>query len=402
VAIVPNVPLAGNGGVVVSYSIFPPLPSGLSLDTVSGVISGTARVESASTAYTVLARNGGGSVPAFLTIQVIGLNPCLSSPCQNGAVCMPQNVSFVCQCAAGFDGILCANGMDECASNPCQNGGSCVDGADSFICQCAAGFSGGICQIDFDECSVHPCLHGGQCSQGMGSYVCTCPAGMLGTNCQTDSTVTAVAQDSVRVSLTLGVPMSVATGDSSFSGSLLLDISRALNVSSSRFRFVSYTNGSRGLVVTFDIVVDAHDSRAQTSPAQLYGRLIEQIADSGSTLRNSSAHALAITNIAQQCADGTVSSNCPSAATSSSGCSDGYLAGIIVLLIIVVLLCCYIVYKSCRSEEKSPKKAKAGLESNKHATAAAFSGAGAASGASGASGASSAPVAPVVPVVATV
>ena len=49
------------GGAVVSWSISPSLPTGLSLDTSTGAISGTPTVTSTSTTYTITATNTGGS-----------------------------------------------------------------------------------------------------------------------------------------------------------------------------------------------------------------------------------------------------------------------------------------------------------------------------------------------------
>ena len=70
-----GVTIAGNapsstGGAVVSYAIAPPLPSGLSFDTDSGVISGTPAQPSAPTDYTVSATNSGGSTTATVSITV--------------------------------------------------------------------------------------------------------------------------------------------------------------------------------------------------------------------------------------------------------------------------------------------------------------------------------------------
>jgi len=57
-------------GTVTSYSVSPTLPSGLSLDESSGVISGTPTAVSASASYTVTATNGTGSTTATVTIEV--------------------------------------------------------------------------------------------------------------------------------------------------------------------------------------------------------------------------------------------------------------------------------------------------------------------------------------------
>ncbi|MBD3584108.1 beta strand repeat-containing protein, partial [Flavobacterium selenitireducens] len=67
-SIVPLSPIVT--GNVVSYSISPTLPAGLSFNTTTGVISGTPTNESAAATYTVTATNTGGSITFDLTITV--------------------------------------------------------------------------------------------------------------------------------------------------------------------------------------------------------------------------------------------------------------------------------------------------------------------------------------------
>ncbi|MBC7605712.1 MAG: putative Ig domain-containing protein, partial [Burkholderiales bacterium] len=64
-----------SGGVVLSYSVSPSLPSGLLFNTISGVISGTPTVISATATYTVKAVNSGGSISFDLIITVNDLAP---------------------------------------------------------------------------------------------------------------------------------------------------------------------------------------------------------------------------------------------------------------------------------------------------------------------------------------
>ncbi|RZJ71961.1 putative Ig domain-containing protein [Flavobacterium sp.] len=75
----PNVYTVGNAisnltptvtGNVVSYSVFPPLPAGLSLDATTGVISGTPSAVSATATYTVTATNSGGNATFGISITV--------------------------------------------------------------------------------------------------------------------------------------------------------------------------------------------------------------------------------------------------------------------------------------------------------------------------------------------
>jgi len=58
-------------GTPTSYSISPALPAGLSLNTTTGVISGTPSVAAASSTYTVTATNAGGSTTTTLTIKIV-------------------------------------------------------------------------------------------------------------------------------------------------------------------------------------------------------------------------------------------------------------------------------------------------------------------------------------------
>jgi hypothetical protein len=67
-AIAPNIP--SFTGAVISFSVSPALPAGLSLNTSNGVISGTPTVQAAQASYTVTASNAGGSTTATISIVV--------------------------------------------------------------------------------------------------------------------------------------------------------------------------------------------------------------------------------------------------------------------------------------------------------------------------------------------
>ena len=59
-----------SGGAVTSWSVSPSLPSGLSIDSSTGEISGTPTTVSSSSTYTVTASNSGGSATTTITILV--------------------------------------------------------------------------------------------------------------------------------------------------------------------------------------------------------------------------------------------------------------------------------------------------------------------------------------------
>jgi YVTN family beta-propeller protein len=68
-------PIAANsptstGGAVTSYSVTPPLPAGIALNTATGLISGMPTKPAATTIYTVTASNSVGSTTAPVTITV--------------------------------------------------------------------------------------------------------------------------------------------------------------------------------------------------------------------------------------------------------------------------------------------------------------------------------------------
>ncbi len=69
----PMVPTV-SGGPVVSYSISPSLPAGLSFDTATGVISGTPTAVTAESNYEVTATNTGGSDVSTVTIEVVDIS----------------------------------------------------------------------------------------------------------------------------------------------------------------------------------------------------------------------------------------------------------------------------------------------------------------------------------------
>ncbi len=74
VAITPNTP-SSSGGAVLSYSVTPALPAGLSLSTTTGIISGTPTAVTATGSYVVTATNSGGHAMASVSITVNDVAP---------------------------------------------------------------------------------------------------------------------------------------------------------------------------------------------------------------------------------------------------------------------------------------------------------------------------------------
>ncbi len=73
-AIVPNLPVT-SGGTVQIYTVNPDLPYGMSLDPLSGQISGTPEFSQSSTAYTVTASNDVNSVNTTIQITILAGAP---------------------------------------------------------------------------------------------------------------------------------------------------------------------------------------------------------------------------------------------------------------------------------------------------------------------------------------
>lgn len=78
-SIVPNAPTIG-GGQVASYAVAPSLPAGLSLDSMTGVITGTPSAVTQTADYTVTAANGTGTTSASLRITVDAVNQLSVTP----------------------------------------------------------------------------------------------------------------------------------------------------------------------------------------------------------------------------------------------------------------------------------------------------------------------------------
>ncbi|CAL1539275.1 unnamed protein product [Lymnaea stagnalis] len=78
------------------------------------------------------------------------MNPCRSTPCQNGATCYAHAIehSYLCTCTSGWQGPNCETRVDPCMKLPCANGGTCVSVQDrtSYTCDCGDLFTGSLCE----------------------------------------------------------------------------------------------------------------------------------------------------------------------------------------------------------------------------------------------------------------
>jgi alpha-tubulin suppressor-like RCC1 family protein len=108
--IVSNAPSNG-GGAVVSWAVSPALPSGLSIDSRSGIISGTPTAIAPLSSYTVTATNSGGSTSATVELEV---DP---GETAGGPGAVAVGLNFACAVVNG--GVQCTgdNGYGQVGDN---------------------------------------------------------------------------------------------------------------------------------------------------------------------------------------------------------------------------------------------------------------------------------------------
>ncbi|XP_026710114.1 protein crumbs homolog 1 isoform X2 [Athene cunicularia] len=114
----------------------------------------------------------------------IAVTVCDINPCEHGGTCQNGLAGPTCLCSAGYTGTLCEMDFDECISEPCHNGAVCKDGVDEYSCYCVPGYQGKHCDLEVNECVSDPCLNGATCLNQIGQYDCICPVGYTGTNCE--------------------------------------------------------------------------------------------------------------------------------------------------------------------------------------------------------------------------
>ena len=126
-AIASNTPSSGGGGVA-SYSVAPPLPAGLSLNTSTGVVTGTPTTATPTASYTVTAVNLGGSTTATLTLTVAGPPACVRT-CGVPVKCGdPDGCGGSCPSGSGCSYAGCYTPYCGCTANDpaCSGNAACI------------------------------------------------------------------------------------------------------------------------------------------------------------------------------------------------------------------------------------------------------------------------------------
>jgi hypothetical protein len=158
-AITPNVPKISSGSVM-SYSVTPSLPSGLSLDTSTGIISGTPIAVTETATYKITARNSGDSVTITLSITVTCAPNCTTT----GKTCGDDGCGGSCGTCSGTTPI-CNTKTDQCVDKctPDCTDKECGDDGCSGSCP-------NMCTtIPYTTCSTEgACV----CTPDCGSRVC--------------------------------------------------------------------------------------------------------------------------------------------------------------------------------------------------------------------------------------
>lgn len=127
-------------------------------------------------------RNRCTCVGGFWGVTCELFNPCFSTPCQNGGICMnDSNSSYTCECPLGYYGDRCQN-RNPCQPDPCH-GSICINtSSSSYVCQCKGGYYGRNCD-QYSACLSAPCLNGATCTSAGDIYLCQCLLGYQRKNC---------------------------------------------------------------------------------------------------------------------------------------------------------------------------------------------------------------------------
>ncbi|WP_229052965.1 putative Ig domain-containing protein [Aeromicrobium sp. Leaf350] len=103
-AITPTTPLTGTGFPgTPTYSVNPTLPAGLSMDTTTGVVTGTPTTAQASTAYTITGTSGSVSATSVLTVAVA---PVIAPSTQTVSASLGEAITPTSVTPTGFPGTV--------------------------------------------------------------------------------------------------------------------------------------------------------------------------------------------------------------------------------------------------------------------------------------------------------
>jgi low-density lipoprotein receptor-related protein 1 (alpha-2-macroglobulin receptor) len=156
---------------------------------------------------------------------------CAQLTCENGGVCVRDDLKESCKCAVGFKGRHCENSIcgkngtpvptplgvkcsclpgyagDKCEQDRCycQNGGICRMGAKQPECKCPKLYGGRRCEVDLcrepdapKECSERcACGNNGTCVVMSGKPVCKCPKPWGGLDCEVSGPRTERTRDAI-------------------------------------------------------------------------------------------------------------------------------------------------------------------------------------------------------------
>ena len=124
----------------------------------------------------------------FLFAAIDLLDPCSTSPCENGATCNQHangnDTVYDCTCAPGWTSTHCDLGRSFLISLPCLR----------YMQTLTFGMSENFWRMlillpDINECSSSPCQNGATCENQEAAYSCSCVPGYIGANCETGKNI---------------------------------------------------------------------------------------------------------------------------------------------------------------------------------------------------------------------
>ncbi|KAG7487593.1 hypothetical protein MATL_G00025250 [Megalops atlanticus] len=136
-----------------------------------------------------------------LWIEIVSLlkatSPCLSQPCQHGALCQEVPTGYLCQCPSSVttrSDEHCEGSNELCRPISCHENTTChhvTTSSSDLVCQCRSGLSGGSCEVLVQHCAASFCGEGPRCRTlpvppEEPGYSCICKSGYTGPRCETD------------------------------------------------------------------------------------------------------------------------------------------------------------------------------------------------------------------------